>query len=86
MHMGVVLIGPGRWLSSMEGALASKILAAAPSMRTLNFLLYALTETSAVNDALQPLGIHVNSVPIKMTQPADMIAAVRKVTQRDRCE
>ena len=56
MHMGVVLIGPGRWLSSMEGALASKILAAAPSMRTLNFLLYALTETSAVNDALQPLG------------------------------
>jgi 2-furoyl-CoA dehydrogenase large subunit len=32
---------------------------------------------SAVNDALQPLGIVVNSLPIKMAQLADMIAAAR---------
>jgi 3-oxo-Delta1-steroid hydratase/dehydrogenase large subunit len=32
---------------------------------------------SAVNDALQPLGIAVNSLPIKMSQLADMIAAAR---------
>jgi 2-furoyl-CoA dehydrogenase large subunit len=33
---------------------------------------------SAVNDALQPLGIVVNSLPIKMAQLADMIAAARE--------
>jgi CO/xanthine dehydrogenase Mo-binding subunit len=32
---------------------------------------------SAVNDALRPFGIVVNSLPIKMTQLADMIAAAR---------
>jgi 2-furoyl-CoA dehydrogenase large subunit len=32
---------------------------------------------SAVNDAVQPLGIVVNSLPIKMAQLADMIAAAR---------
>ena len=32
---------------------------------------------SAVNDAVRPLGIVVNSLPIKMAQLADMIAAVR---------
>jgi 2-furoyl-CoA dehydrogenase large subunit len=32
---------------------------------------------SAVNDALQPLGIVANSLPIKMAQLADMIAAAR---------
>src|SRR5438445_11180129 len=32
---------------------------------------------SAVNDALEPLGIVVNSLPIKMAQLADMIAAAR---------
>jgi 2-furoyl-CoA dehydrogenase large subunit len=32
---------------------------------------------SAVNDALGPLGIVVNSLPIKMSQLADMIAAAR---------
>jgi 3-oxo-Delta1-steroid hydratase/dehydrogenase large subunit len=33
--------------------------------------------TSAVNDALQPLGIAVNSLPIKIAQLGDMIAAAR---------
>ena len=32
---------------------------------------------SAVNDAVRPLGIVVNSLPIKMAQLADMIAAAR---------
>jgi 2-furoyl-CoA dehydrogenase large subunit len=32
---------------------------------------------SAVNDALAPLGLAVNGLPIKMTQLADMIAARR---------
>jgi 2-furoyl-CoA dehydrogenase large subunit len=32
---------------------------------------------SAVNDALQPLGIVVNSLPIKLAQLADLIAAAR---------
>jgi CO/xanthine dehydrogenase Mo-binding subunit len=31
--------------------------------------------TSAVNDALAPLGLAVNALPIKMTRLADMIAA-----------
>jgi CO/xanthine dehydrogenase Mo-binding subunit len=33
--------------------------------------------TSAVNDALRPLGIAVNSLPIKIAQLGDMIAAAR---------
>jgi 2-furoyl-CoA dehydrogenase large subunit len=37
---------------------------------------------SAVNDALRPLGITVNRLPIKMTQLADMIAAAREKNQR----
>src|SRR5262249_53554825 len=32
---------------------------------------------SAVNDAVRPLGIVVNTLPIKMAQLADMIAAAR---------
>jgi 2-furoyl-CoA dehydrogenase large subunit len=32
---------------------------------------------SAVNDAVRPLGIVVNNLPIKMAQLADMIAAAR---------
>jgi 2-furoyl-CoA dehydrogenase large subunit len=32
---------------------------------------------SAVNDALRPLGIVVNSLPIKLAQLDDMIAAAR---------
>ena len=32
---------------------------------------------SAVNDAVQPLGIVVNSLPIKVAQLGDMIAAAR---------
>jgi 2-furoyl-CoA dehydrogenase large subunit len=35
---------------------------------------------SAVNDALAPLGLAVNGLPIKMTQLADMIAARRRPT------
>ena len=35
---------------------------------------------SAVNDALAPLGLAVNGLPIKMTQLADMIAARRSST------
>jgi hypothetical protein len=33
-----------------------------------------------VNDALAPLGLAVNGLPIKMTQLADMIAARRSST------
>ena len=33
---------------------------------------------SAVNDAVRPLGIAVNSLPIKMAQLGDMIAAARE--------
>jgi len=33
--------------------------------------------TSAINDAIRPLGIAVNSVPIKLAQLGDMIAAAR---------
>jgi 2-furoyl-CoA dehydrogenase large subunit len=32
---------------------------------------------SAVNDALRPLGLSVNALPIRMTQLADMIAAAK---------
>jgi 2-furoyl-CoA dehydrogenase large subunit len=32
---------------------------------------------SAVNDALRPLGITVNRLPIKMAQLADLVAAAR---------
>jgi 2-furoyl-CoA dehydrogenase large subunit len=35
---------------------------------------------SAVNDALAPLGLAVNGLPIKMTQLADLIAARRRPT------
>jgi 2-furoyl-CoA dehydrogenase large subunit len=35
---------------------------------------------SAVNDALHPLGLAVNGLPIRMTQLADMIAARRRPT------
>jgi CO/xanthine dehydrogenase Mo-binding subunit len=35
---------------------------------------------SAVNDALKPLGIVVNSLPIKISRLADMIAAAREKT------
>ena len=33
---------------------------------------------SAVNDAIRPLGIVVNSLPIKVSQLGDMIAAARE--------
>ena len=33
---------------------------------------------SAVNDAIRPLGIVVNSLPIKVAQLGDMIAAARE--------
>jgi CO/xanthine dehydrogenase Mo-binding subunit len=33
--------------------------------------------TSAVNDALAPLGLAVNALPIKMTRLSDMIAAAQ---------
>ena len=33
--------------------------------------------TSAVNDALAPLGLAVNRLPVKMTRLADMIAAAK---------
>jgi 2-furoyl-CoA dehydrogenase large subunit len=36
---------------------------------------------SAVNDAVQPLGIVINSLPIKMAQLGDMIAAARDKTK-----
>jgi len=36
---------------------------------------------SAVNDALRPLGIAVNSLPIKIAQLGDMIAAARETTK-----
>jgi 3-oxo-Delta1-steroid hydratase/dehydrogenase large subunit len=36
---------------------------------------------SAVNDALRPLGIVVNSLPIKVAQLGDMIAAAREKTK-----
>ena len=35
---------------------------------------------SAVNDALGPLGIAVNGLPIKLAQLGDMIAAAREAT------
>ena len=37
---------------------------------------------SAVNDALRPLGIVVNSLPIKVAQLGDMIAAAREAVRR----
>ena len=36
---------------------------------------------SAVNDAVRPLGIVVNSLPIKVAQLGDMIAAAREKTK-----
>ena len=36
---------------------------------------------SAINDAIRPLGIVVNSLPIKIAQLGDMIAAARKETE-----
>jgi 2-furoyl-CoA dehydrogenase large subunit len=33
---------------------------------------------SAINDAIRPLGIAVNSLPIRMAQLGDMIAAARE--------
>jgi CO/xanthine dehydrogenase Mo-binding subunit len=38
---------------------------------------------SAVNDALSPLGIAVNSLPIKLVQLGDLIAAARTPVKRD---
>ena len=35
---------------------------------------------SAINDAIRPLGIAVNSLPIRIAQFGDMIAAARKET------
>jgi 2-furoyl-CoA dehydrogenase large subunit len=39
--------------------------------------------SSAVNDAVRPLGIVINSLPIKMAQLGDMIAAARDKTKGD---